>query len=83
MKNTIYTLKNTFLPALFLVISNVLFAQNIEFTKEFFKEDKDGLKAAKDNIEKGDAFFDLGSIYFKQAIEPYLEANKFNPITHF
>ena len=79
MKNIIYTSKNTFLVALFLVISNVLLAQNIEFTKEFFKEDKDGLKVAKDNIEKGDAFFNEGAIYFKQAIEPYLAANKFNP----
>jgi outer membrane protein OmpA-like peptidoglycan-associated protein/tetratricopeptide (TPR) repeat protein len=58
---------------------NTIQAQDIEFTKDNFKEDKDGLKTAKDNIEKGDEFFNLGSIYFKQAIEPYLAANKFNP----
>jgi tetratricopeptide (TPR) repeat protein len=58
---------------------NAIQAQNIDFTKDNFKEDKDGLKTAKDNIEKGDEYFNLGSIYFKQAIEPYLAANKFNP----
>jgi outer membrane protein OmpA-like peptidoglycan-associated protein/tetratricopeptide (TPR) repeat protein len=64
---------------LILLAVNTIQAQNIEFSKDNFKEDKDGLKTAKDNIEQGDEYFNLGSIYFKQAIEPYMAANKFNP----
>jgi hypothetical protein len=63
---------------LFITASSV-YGQNIEFTKEFFKEDKEGLKKAKDNIELGDIEYNKGTYFFKQAIDPYLEANKFNP----
>jgi outer membrane protein OmpA-like peptidoglycan-associated protein/tetratricopeptide (TPR) repeat protein len=62
-----------------LIFSVATFAQNIEFSKENFKDDKDGLKEAKRNIEAGDQFFEQGSIFYKQAIDPYLLANKFNP----
>ena len=79
MKIQLYTTKKNVLSVFFIVLSSFLFAQNIEFTKEFFKEDKEGLKVAKDNIDKGNAFFDEGPIYYKQAIDPYLAANKFNP----
>ena len=54
-------------------------AQNVEFTKDNFKDQKDKLKEAKSNIDKGNGFYDQGVIYYKQAIEPYLLANKFNP----
>lgn len=79
MKKLKYTSKKSVLVAFFMMMVSVVFAQNIEFTKENFKEDKDGLKLAKENIEKGDEYFNSGAIYFKQAIEPYLAANTFNP----
>lgn len=63
----------------FILLAIVGLAQNIEFTKENFKENKDGLKEARNNIEKGDEFFEKGSVFYKQALEPYLAANKFNP----
>ncbi|MCW3102927.1 MAG: hypothetical protein JWO09_1367 [Bacteroidetes bacterium] len=66
----------TFLVCIFSVTA---FAQNVEFTKENFKDNKDGLKEAKNNIETGDKLFEQGSIFYKQAIDPYLLANKFNP----
>ncbi|MCW3070671.1 MAG: hypothetical protein JWO44_561 [Bacteroidetes bacterium] len=66
----------TFLVCIFSVAA---FAQNVEFTKENFKDNKDGLKEAKNNIEAGDKLFEQGSIFYKQAIDPYLLANKFNP----
>jgi outer membrane protein OmpA-like peptidoglycan-associated protein/tetratricopeptide (TPR) repeat protein len=62
-----------------LLLSTVTFAQNVEFTKENFKDNKDGLKEAKKNIEEGDKLFEMGSVFYKQALEPYLAANKFNP----
>ncbi|MBL7893212.1 MAG: OmpA family protein [Bacteroidia bacterium] len=55
------------------------FAQNVEFTKDNFKNDKDGLKEAKRNIEAGDDFYKQGEVWYKSAIEPYLKANAFNP----
>ena len=65
--------------SILLTTSVSSFAQSIEFTKENFKEQKDALKIAKDNIAQGDSYFEQGLIFYKQAIEPYLAANKFNP----
>jgi outer membrane protein OmpA-like peptidoglycan-associated protein/tetratricopeptide (TPR) repeat protein len=63
-----------------LVISTSSFAQNVDFTKENFKDDKDGLKEAKKNIEKGDELFSMATVFYKQALDPYyLAAQKFNP----
>jgi outer membrane protein OmpA-like peptidoglycan-associated protein/tetratricopeptide (TPR) repeat protein len=42
-------------------------------------QDKEGLKKAKDDLELGDSYYNQGQIFFKQAIDPYLAANKFNP----
>jgi outer membrane protein OmpA-like peptidoglycan-associated protein/tetratricopeptide (TPR) repeat protein len=63
-----------------LIITANIFAQNIEFTKDNFKDNKDGLKEAKNNIEKGDELFALATVFYKQALDPfYLSAQKFNP----
>jgi outer membrane protein OmpA-like peptidoglycan-associated protein/tetratricopeptide (TPR) repeat protein len=63
-----------------IVFSGVTFAQtNVEFTKDNFKDNKDGLKDAKNALELGDKLFAQGSVFYKQALEPYLAANKFNP----
>ncbi len=63
-----------------IIISTSAFAQNVEFTKENFKDDKDGLKEAKKNLEKGDEFFAMATVFYKQALDPYyLAAQKFNP----
>jgi outer membrane protein OmpA-like peptidoglycan-associated protein/tetratricopeptide (TPR) repeat protein len=63
-----------------LIIAANIFAQNIEFTKDNFKDNKDGLKEAKNNIEKGDELFALATVFYKQALDPfYLSAQKFNP----
>jgi tetratricopeptide (TPR) repeat protein len=65
---------------LVLFISANSFAQNIEFTKDNFKDNKEELKEAKKNIEKGDELFALATVYYKQALDPYyLAAQKFNP----
>lgn len=72
-------LRSVFCLLLFSVIQFQLFAQNIEFTKEAFPNQKDELKKAKENIELGDGFYELGDIFLSQSIEPYLAANAFNP----
>ncbi|MGQ0829651.1 MAG: OmpA family protein [Bacteroidota bacterium] len=62
-----------------ILLSNFAFAQNVEFSKDNFKDKKDGFKEAKNAVETGDKLFSQGSIFYKQALEPYLAANKFNP----
>ena len=68
------------LITLFILLFTIkVFAQNVEFEKENFKDNKDGLKEAKRNIELGDKSFEQGSVFYRQALEPYLLANAFNP----
>ena len=70
MKKTI-----TFLAIIFATIVQ---AQNVEFNKENFKENKEGLKDALKNIKKGDEICLQGPSFFKDALSYYLEADKFN-----
>ena len=77
LRITNYQLLITFILSILLL--NFAFAQNVEFTKDNFKDNKDGFKEAKNAIETGDKLFSQGSIFYKQALEPYLAANKFNP----
>jgi outer membrane protein OmpA-like peptidoglycan-associated protein len=63
---------------LFLGVSSV-FAQNIAFEKGNFKQNKDGYKAAIDNLKRGDSFYDEGEFYMKDAIPFYEAAQMFNP----
>jgi len=57
----------------------VLNAQNVEFSKKFFPEQKKELKEALRNIKEGDSYFDLGEGMYSTALEYYLAANRFNP----
>lgn len=63
-----------------VIVTNSLSAQkNVEFTKENFPNDKEGLSKAQHAIKTGDGFYEKGTSTYKQAIEPYLIANSFNP----
>jgi hypothetical protein len=66
--------KTSLLTTLLGLSINFGFAQNVEFTKENFKDQKEELKAAKKDIEKADEFMNLESYYFKNAIPLYLNA---------
>ncbi len=70
-------IKNSLIIALTLVVTNV-FAQDIPFEKEFFKDDKGGLKEAKSSIEQGDALVVYGPTFYKRALPFYLQAYEFN-----
>ena len=69
--------------------SQNLHAQNVDFKSSNFKEDKDGLKTALDEIKLGDEFLELGNQavidvndvkdYFIRALVHYEKAQKFNP----
>jgi flagellar motor protein MotB/tetratricopeptide (TPR) repeat protein len=80
--------KNLFLVGLCL-ISSLTFSQDIAFKSSNFKEDKPGLKLAKENIEIANEMRDEGidkilamqeaNILFIQAIFHYQKAQDFNP----
>ncbi|WP_426493057.1 OmpA family protein [Hymenobacter sp. 102] len=57
----------------------VVLAQNVEFSKDQFGNDKDGLKAALKEIKLGDEMYDLDPARYEQALPHYLAAQKFNP----
>ncbi len=75
--------------ALFVGLTGLTNAQNVDFKASNFKDDKDGLKKAVENIKQGDEFYELGTeaIFetkppgdnFKKAIKHYIVAQKFNP----
>lgn len=77
LKNNIV---RTLMCCLFLLISSVLMAQevkNVEFTKEFFPNDKKGLNEARDNLEMGKKEFNDGNI--EEALSLLQKAQEYNP----
>ncbi|TAL62207.1 MAG: hypothetical protein EPN85_03145 [Bacteroidetes bacterium] len=60
-----------------------LLPQNVEFTKENFPNDRNGLKEAKKNIQEADGYFyqsqNAGYKLYSKALPLYLKANDFNP----
>ncbi len=62
-----------------VLISTLSFGQNVEFDKSNFPNDKDGLKEAKKNLKAGDELYYQGVAFYKEAIEHYEKAQKFNP----
>lgn len=52
---------------------------NTEFTKDNFPDQKAELKAAINDIETGDQYYNMGVMGFKNALTYYLKANVFNP----
>lgn len=55
------------------------FAQDVEFSKENFKDKKDELKIAKNEMELGDEIMEKEAVFYKNAIPHYLIAFKLNP----
>ncbi len=54
-------------------------AQSILFTKEQFKENKDGLKEAQRALKAGDEAYQADPPRYPAALPHYLEAQEFNP----
>ncbi|SHK37326.1 OmpA family protein [Hymenobacter psychrotolerans] len=62
----------------FLLLSSAAQAQSVEFSKEQFSSNKDGLKAALKSIKLGDEWYQNDPPRYEQALPHYLEAQKFN-----
>jgi flagellar motor protein MotB len=76
-------MKKVLLSIVLLSVWGISFAQNVEFDKANFKDNKDGFKVAMDNLKRGDELFDEGEFYAKDAIPYYEAANRFNPYNAF
>ncbi|SNC75299.1 WD40-like Beta Propeller Repeat [Hymenobacter gelipurpurascens] len=63
----------------FLLLASATQAQNVEFSKDRFGNDKDGLKAALKEIKAGDEWYEMDPPRYEQALGHYLAAQKFNP----
>ncbi|WP_167291177.1 OmpA family protein [Hymenobacter busanensis] len=68
-----------FLAALLLAYSASAQNQNIEFTKDQFNGDKEGLKTALKEIKLGNEWYDTDPPRYEQALPHYLAAQQFNP----
>ncbi len=54
-------------------------AQNVEFHRSHFPDDRSGLREARRNIRNGDRLYEEGGIKKQEALEYYLKAHEFNP----
>ncbi|MFD2787454.1 OmpA family protein [Hymenobacter rubripertinctus] len=68
-----------YLLAFLLLTTGAASAQSVEFSKDRFGNDKDGLKAAQKEIKQGNEFYDMDPPRYEQALGHYLAAQKFNP----
>lgn len=68
------------LSLLFICSIISVFGQDVPFDKDYFKDNKDGLKEAKKNIEEGIVIMEQqGPRFYRQALQFFLKANAFNP----
>ncbi len=63
----------------FLTISSQALTQNVEFTRDYFPDDRQGLREAIRNARTGDKYFQMGGGKYEKALEYYLKAHNFNP----
>jgi len=66
------------LALLFLVVGLSVNAQNVDFTKDNFPNDKEGLKTALKNIKEGDKLYKSEYKKYEDAKDFYLDAYYFN-----
>lgn len=72
-------MKKTILLTLLCLVCASAYTQEVLFDKKNFKEDKDAFKIAFDHLEAADGFFNAVPYpHYKEALEHYLEAQKFN-----
>ncbi|MBI4648591.1 MAG: OmpA family protein [Bacteroidia bacterium] len=64
-----------FLTTVYLLLSPILYAQEIEFNKDLFKN-KDDYRAAKDFVNQGNSDYEKGRGSYRNALNYYLKAYK-------
>lgn len=71
--------RSVFLLILMLFCAAAFSQVNVEFTKENFKDNPDGLKDAQRNIMLGNDYYMERRSGYQVALDYYLKANSFNP----
>lgn len=66
------------LLAVFIICGDIS-AQNREFSRSFFPDDRQGLRDARRNLREGDQLYEEGWGNLEKALEFYLKAHAFNP----
>jgi outer membrane protein OmpA-like peptidoglycan-associated protein len=61
-----------------VLLSCTIYAQNVEFTKENFPDNKEGLRDAKNHLDIGDKLYEQGPVFYKQALYHYITVYQFN-----
>ncbi|RZK47461.1 MAG: tetratricopeptide repeat protein, partial [Hymenobacter sp.] len=61
------------------LLAGPAYAQSVEFSKEKFSEDKQGLKEALRELKAGDAEYQADPARYALALPHYLAAQQFNP----
>ncbi len=74
-----YYIVKLFLIGFFLINSLQGVAQNVEFTRSQFPDDRRELREARRNLRQGDRLFDMGGGKYSLALNYYLKAQEFNP----
>ena len=74
----IMKLRNNILSLFLLIFSLSISAQNVDFTKQNFPNDKEGLKTAVKNIKEGDKLYKSEYKKYSDAKDFYLDAYYFN-----
>ncbi len=74
-----YKITRFFITGFFFFLTFQVFAQNVEFTRSYFPDDRRGLREARRNLRQGDNYFEKGGGKYSHALENYLKAHSFNP----
>jgi len=77
MRNILY--KNLFLILGFLLLTTWALGQNINFEKANFPGKEDQFKEAQKNLKSGNKFYQIATPNYRQALNFYRAANRFNP----
>lgn len=75
--NNMLTMKRLYMIIVAVACCASAFCQDIPFDKNYFQNQKDAFKEANGNLKDGEMYFGRG--YYYEALQYYLEAQKFNP----
>lgn len=72
-------MKKIYLFLAFVISAAAASAQNVEFTKDNFKDRKDEYKDAKEFLENGNSFYEKGVGYFNEGLKDFISKYNFYP----
>ena len=77
MNNIMLSMKRLYIIIAAVACCASAFCQDIPFDKNYFQNQKDAFKEANNNLKDGESYY--AKEYYHEALQYYLEAQKFNP----